>query len=113
MKYIEVSPGVWSDGKTSFKAKKEGPPREVDPDTGRFIPRFVDGSNEGLMWRQIETGQATQVDYVEPVPHYADLRREAYGAWGDQLDMQFHDLLDGTTTWVDHVAGVKAAHPKP
>jgi hypothetical protein len=44
---------------------------------------------------------------------YAELRRNAYADIGDQLDMQFHDLLDDTTTWRDHVATVKAAHPKP
>ena len=51
-------------------------------------------------------------EYVEPTPTYEELRRKAYGALGDQLDMQFHDSQDGTTTWVDHVARVKAAHPK-
>ena len=40
-------------------------------------------------------------------------RAAAYPSIGDQLDMQFHDLLDGTTTWRDHVEAVKAAHPKP
>jgi hypothetical protein len=40
-------------------------------------------------------------------------RRIAYGDIGDQLDMQYHDLVDGTTTWVDHIATVKAARPKP
>jgi len=48
-----------------------------------------------------------------PPPDYAELRQGAYASWGDQLDMQFHDLLDDTTTWRDHVAAVKAAHPKP
>jgi hypothetical protein len=27
--------------------------------------------------------------------------------------MQYHDAVDDTTTWKDHVAAVKAAHPKP
>ena len=40
-------------------------------------------------------------------------RATSYASWRDQLDMQFHDLLDGTTTWRDHVAAVKAANPKP
>ena len=44
---------------------------------------------------------------------YAELRRNAYADIGDQLDMQYHDLVDGTTTWRDHVAAVKAANPKP
>lgn len=40
-------------------------------------------------------------------------RADVYPPIGDQLDMQYHDLIDGTTTWKDHVAAVKAAHPKP
>ena len=40
-------------------------------------------------------------------------RAKEYGTVGDQLDMMYHDLLDGTSTWQDHVAGVKAKHPKP
>ena len=32
---------------------------------------------------------------------------------GDQLDMQYHDLVDGTTTWKDAVTKVKSDNPKP
>jgi len=40
-------------------------------------------------------------------------RRNAYGDLGSQLDMQYHDSIDGTTTWKDHVASVKTANPIP
>ena len=40
-------------------------------------------------------------------------RRNAYGDLGSQLDMQYHDNVDGTTTWKDHVANVKTANPIP
>jgi len=40
-------------------------------------------------------------------------RRAAYGDWGSQLDMQYHDSKDGTSTWEDHVAAVKTANPIP
>ena len=40
-------------------------------------------------------------------------RRAAYGDWGSQLDMQYHDSQDGTSTWEDHVAAVKTANPIP
>jgi len=48
-----------------------------------------------------------------PPTDYAEMRRREYASIGDQLDMQYHDSQDGTTTWVDHVRSVKAAHPKP
>lgn len=44
---------------------------------------------------------------------YIEARQEAYGSIGDQLDMQYKDLVDGTTTWKDHVAKVKSDNPKP
>ena len=40
-------------------------------------------------------------------------RKQAYGDLGSQLDMQYHDNVDGTTTWKDHVAAVKTANPIP
>ena len=40
-------------------------------------------------------------------------RRASYGDLGDQLDMQYHDNVDGTTTWKDHVAKVKTDNPIP
>ena len=40
-------------------------------------------------------------------------RRKSYGDLGDQLDMQYHDSVDGTSTWKDHVAKVKTDNPIP
>jgi len=36
-----------------------------------------------------------------------------YATIGDQLDQQYKDAVNGTTTWKDGIAAVKAAHPKP
>ena len=41
------------------------------------------------------------------------IRRSAYGDIGNQLDMQYHDSVDGTSTWKDHVAKVKTDNPIP
>ena len=35
-----------------------------------------------------------------------------YASIGDQLDMQYHDKVNGTTTWKDHIAKVKSDYPK-
>ena len=40
-------------------------------------------------------------------------RKAAYGELGDQLDMQYHDLVDGTETWKSHVSKVKSDNAKP
>ena len=39
-------------------------------------------------------------------------RDRQYPSIGDQLDMQYHDQLNGTTTWQDAVAKVKSDNPK-
>tara|TARA_B100000965_G_scaffold400537_1_gene422603 strand:+ start:516 stop:836 length:321 start_codon:yes stop_codon:yes gene_type:complete len=44
---------------------------------------------------------------------YIGARLEAYASLSDQLDMQYWDAVNGTTTWQDHVAQVKADNPKP
>ena len=44
---------------------------------------------------------------------YARNRAAAYPSIGDQLDMQYHDLVDSTTTWADAIAAVKSKYPKP
>jgi hypothetical protein len=41
-----------------------------------------------------------------------DTRRSEYGSISDQLDMMYWDTVNGTTTWVDHVAAVKQNNPK-
>ena len=45
--------------------------------------------------------------------NYAQYRVEAYPSIGDQLDMQYHDSVDGTTTWADAIAAVKTKYAKP
>jgi hypothetical protein len=39
-------------------------------------------------------------------------RAEAYATLEEQLDQQYWDAVNGTTTWKDGIAAVKAAHPK-
>mgnify|MGYP003121270580 FL=1 len=44
---------------------------------------------------------------------YIQARQEAYGSIADQLDMQYWDAVNSTTTWKDHIAQVKSDNPKP
>ena len=43
---------------------------------------------------------------------YRGKRQLKYPNIADQLDMQYHDQLDGTTTWKDAIAKVKSDNPK-
>jgi hypothetical protein len=44
---------------------------------------------------------------------YQRNRAISYPSVPDQLDMQYWDKKNGTTTWVDAVAKVKSDNPKP
>ena len=44
---------------------------------------------------------------------YKTARQEQYLPIADQLDMQYWDSVNGTTTWKDHIAQVKSDNPKP
>lgn len=80
-------------------------------------PMFKQVNNERL--------EFTDADYAQAVTDlanskwdtqqfgYVQARQEAYGSIGDQLDMQYKDAVNGTTTWKDHVAQVKSDNPKP
>ena len=60
---------------------------------------------------EIETAHAEwQAEYDSKA--YARARAEAYAPIGDQLDMQYHDSVNGSRTWLDHIEAVKEAHPK-
>ncbi len=61
---------------------------------------------------EIETAHAEwQAEY--DAQEYARNRATAYASTGDQLDMQYWDSVNDTTTWKDHVASVKGHFPKP
>ena len=59
---------------------------------------------------ELVSGSLQEIPEVEVL--YNEKRSRAYPSIGDQLDMQYHDELNGTTTWKDAVAKVKADNPK-
>jgi len=95
----------------TYNGERLGRKTWVDSDGTKHPPNWDIWPDEEKIARGLV--RVEEPDPVPPEPTYEDLRRRAYGPVGDQLDMQWHDLVDGTTTWKDHVAAVKAAHPKP
>ena len=55
----------------------------------------------------------TSLDAAAAAIKYKSDRASAFASVGDQLDMQYWDAVNGTTTWKDHVAKVKSDNPKP
>ena len=49
-------------------------------------------------------------DIIEP--DYATLRSQEYPSREDQFDMQYHDQVNGTTTWRDAIQAIKDKYPK-
>ena len=43
---------------------------------------------------------------------YKTARRTAYPTVEEEMDMQYWDKKNGTTTWVDAITKVKTDHPK-
>ena len=49
----------------------------------------------------------------EAAKEYSRKRETEYPLIEEQLDMQYWDSVNGTTTWKDAIQAVKDAHPKP
>lgn len=49
--------------------------------------------------------------WVSPTKYQRDRAKE-YPSIQEQLDMQYWDSVNGTTTWADAIAQVKADYPK-
>jgi hypothetical protein len=84
--------------------------------------KYISGADENgsaiykdtqdFTWEQVSAKKAElQTDYDNK--QYQRDRADAYPSIQDQLDMQYHDSVDGTTTWKDAIATVKTDIPKP
>lgn len=85
---------------------------ECDSIAGRFHPSLTwfecpPECREG--WRLVGGELVAPDDYRAQRLHGSP----CYAPLADQLDMQFKDAQDGGSRWVDHIAAVKAAWPKP
>ena len=59
------------------------------------------------------TAEVTRLQAEYDANQYQRDRAKAYPSLQDQADMQFHDLANGTTTWLDAIQAVKDTYPKP
>ena len=75
-----------------------------------------------LTWFDTEQTEPTEQEINDKIAElqaeyeanqYQRDRAVAYPSIQDQLDMQYHDSVNGTTTWKDSIAKVKADNPKP
>jgi len=81
-----------------------------DDGSGVYIAHWNSASPQPTE-AEIESAHAEgQAEYDSQ--EYARNRAEAYASTGDQLDMQYWDSINNTTTWKDHIASVKGQFPK-
>ena len=83
--------------------------------------KYISGADENgsaiykdtqdFTWSQVSTKKAElQTEYDNN--QYQRDRADAYPSIQDQLDMQYWDSVNGTSTWADAVAKVKSDNPK-
>lgn len=88
-------------GKT--KAVYEGDPPTTQAEYEANVT-FLD-DEVAPTWDEIQTQISIEDVRIARAPLYPSLQ--------EQLDMQYWDSVNGTTTWADAIAAVKAANPKP
>ena len=98
-------------------ATKEELQAQADQEIEDAKPLYKQVNNERLEFTDDDYAQA-KIDlgnskWDEQENGYKSARQEAYGSIADQLDMQYWDAVNGTTTWKDHIAKVKSDNPKP
>ena len=77
---------------------------------------WISNTEEGGFLAKDESGNSITVDKDAVNTEYAKQEyknKRRYPSTQDQLDMQYWDKKNGTTTWVDAVAKVKSDNPKP
>ena len=69
-----------------------------------IVAKDKDGNTVSINW--------TNVNAWEDPDQYKYNREAEYPSWQEQMDMQYHDTVNGTTTWKDAIAKVKSDNPK-
>jgi len=80
------------------------------------------GDIDNIDWNSDDITQPSKADIEAKIAEqktaydnneYQRDRAVAYASIQDQLDMQYWDNVNSTTTWKDHIAKVKSDNPKP
>lgn len=82
-----------------------------------FFPKFKDEFEE--VKAAVPNGYYSAIVHRTPITfgewkkiRYKEFREARYLPISEQLDMRFHDEINGTLNWMEHVESVKAKYPK-
>ena len=80
-----------------------------------FSKKMVDGVIVDMTPEEITDREAevAQIKQELAATQYIRDRESAYPTIAEQLDMQYWDSVNGTTTWAAAIQAVKDANPKP
>ena len=98
--------GNWS---ITFLTEPEG---DETPQPIKSIPKASGNSDYDNFIKEVALGTATVEGPDVVTEGYEVLRSGAYPSIQEQLDMQYWDAENSTTTWADAIQAVKDAHPK-
>ena len=98
-------------------ATKEELQAQADAEIEAAKPLYKQVNNDRLEFSDADYDQA-KIDlgnskWEEQQYGYISARQAAYASIPDQLDQQYWDAVNGTTTWKDAIAKVKSDNPKP
>ena len=98
--YLEANSKTWDDTKVSLQNDGDGDyikswSYDIAQPTAEQIASYETAGN---------TAEALSGVLAKRANEYPELK--------EQLDMQYKDLLNGTTTWKDAIAKVKSDNPK-
>jgi hypothetical protein len=72
-----------------------------------IVAKDSDGNEININWTQVNA-------WIDPEQYKLNRQLEFdKKSIQDQLDMQYHDAVNGTNTWKDWVKSIKEAYPKP
>ena len=98
-------------------ATKEELQTQADAEIEAAKPLYALVNNERREFTDSEYDQAivdlANSKFDQQENGYKTARQEAYGSIQDQLDMQYWDSVNSTTTWKDKIAQIKTDNPLP
>jgi len=98
-------------------ATKEELQTQADAEIEAAKPLYAQVNNDRREFTDDEYAQAKidlgNVKWNDQQFGYINARQQAYNSIAEQLDMQYWDNVNSTTTWKDHIAKVKSDNPKP
>ena len=81
----------------------------IDDTAGAFNAQ----GNPVTIDESLVTAEIARLQAAYDAQEYARNRATSYPSIQEQLDMQYWDSINGTTTWADAIAAVKQQYSKP